>query len=123
MAHHRGARRRFDRRPARSCGAGPRITPENAFIASATAKPGKEAELVSALREVAGPTRAQPGCIRFGLYQPEGARATVIGVERWASAADHERHMAGAHFKRLADRMADLIAEPPHIMSYAVIDE
>jgi hypothetical protein len=41
--------------------------PRILIIASATAKPGKEAELVSALREVAGPTRSQPGCIRFGL--------------------------------------------------------
>ena len=93
------------------------------IIASATAKPGKEAELIAALREVAAPTRAQPGCIRFGLYRLEGAGATIIGVERWASALDHERHMTGAHFERLARRMADLIAEPPQIRSYEIIDE
>ncbi len=93
------------------------------IIASATAKPGKEAELIDALREVAGPTRAQPGCIRFGLYQLDGADATIVGIERWESAADHERHLAGAHFQRLASRMAHLIAEPPSIVSYTVIDE
>jgi quinol monooxygenase YgiN len=93
------------------------------IIASATAKPGKEAELIAALREVAVPTRAQRGCIRFGLYRLEKARATIVGVERWASALDHERHLAGAHFARLARRMADLIAEPPRILSHAVIDE
>jgi quinol monooxygenase YgiN len=93
------------------------------IIASATAKPGKEADLVSALREVAEPTRAQPGCVRFGLYRLDGAAATIVGVERWASAADHDRHLAGAHFQRLASRMADLIAEPPRILTYTVIDE
>ena len=93
------------------------------IVASATAKPGKEAELISALREVAGPTRAQPGCVRFGLYQLKGDGATIIGVERWASAADHERHLAGAHFQRLASRMAGLIAEPPRIETYIAIDE
>ena len=92
-------------------------------IANATAKPGKEGELIAALREVAGPTRAQPGCIRFGLYQPDGAGATIVGIERWASAADHERHLAGAHVQRLASRMVDLIEEPPRIVSYTVIDE
>jgi quinol monooxygenase YgiN len=47
----------------------------------------------------------------------------IVGVERWASAADHDRHLAGAHFQRLASRMADLIAEPPRILTYTVIDE
>jgi quinol monooxygenase YgiN len=93
------------------------------IIASVTAKPGREAELTAALREAAGPTRAQPGCIRFGLNRLEGAGATIVGIERWESAADHERHLAGAHFQRLASRMTDLIAEQPNILSYTVIDE
>jgi quinol monooxygenase YgiN len=97
--------------------------PRILIIASATAKPGKEAELVSALREVAGPTRSQPGCIRFGLYRQQDADATIVGIEHWASASDHDRHLAGAHFQRLASRMADLIAEPPRIVTYTVIDE
>ena|SRR5579864_680391 len=93
------------------------------IIASATARPGKEAELVAALREVAGPTRSQPGCIRFSLYRQQDANATIVGIERWASAGDHDRHLAGAHFQRLASRMADLIAEPPRIVTYTVIDD
>ncbi len=93
------------------------------IIASVTAKPGKEAELAAALHEVAGPTRSQPGCIRFGLYRRQDADATIVGIERWASAEDHDRHLAGTHFQRLASRMADLIAEPPHIVTYSVIDE
>ncbi|HLI66258.1 MAG TPA: putative quinol monooxygenase [Caulobacteraceae bacterium] len=93
------------------------------IIASATAKPGKEGELISALREVAEPTRAQPGCIQFGLYQLDGPGRAIVGIERWASAADHERHLAGAHFQRLASRMADLVAEPPRIVFHTVIDE
>ena len=97
--------------------------PNILIIASVTAKPGKEAELISALREIAEPTRAQPGCIRFGLYQLDGSGATIVGIERWASAAAHERHLAGAHFQRLASRMADLVAEPPRIVTHSVIDE
>src|ERR1700730_1181146 len=69
------------------------------------------------------PTRAQPGCIWFGLYQLQGASGTLVGIEQWASAADEYRPLAGAHFQRLAGRMADLIAEPPGILTYTVIDE
>jgi quinol monooxygenase YgiN len=97
--------------------------PNILIIARAMAKPGKETELAAALREVAGPTRAQRGCIRFGLYQVVGSAGTIVGVERWASEEDHHRHLTGPHFQRLADRMADLIAEPPRIETYTVIEE
>jgi quinol monooxygenase YgiN len=92
-------------------------------IASATAKPGKEAELEQALREVAGPTRAQPGCIEFRLLRSKERRSTIVGFERWASKADHDRHMQGAHFQALAQRMAGVVAGSPSIVSYDVFDE
>jgi quinol monooxygenase YgiN len=92
-------------------------------IASAKAKPGKEGELERALREVAGPTRAQPGCVEFRLLRLKGVQSAVIGFERWASEADHERHLEGAHFQMLAQRLAEIVAEPPNIVSYEVLDE
>jgi quinol monooxygenase YgiN len=88
-------------------------------IATAKAKPGKEAELEQALLEVAAPTRAQPGSVAFSLYRAAG---TLVGFERWASAADHDRHLQGAHVSRLMQRMASLLAEPPSIVSYEVVD-
>ena len=91
-------------------------------IACATAKTGMEAELEQALRAVAGPTRAQPGCIAFHLLWPAGIRSTVIGFERWASEADHAKHMKGAHFQVLAQRLAEILAEPPSIVAYEVLD-
>ena len=92
-------------------------------IANATAKPGKEADLERALKEVAGPTREQPGCVQFGLHRAKDDRSTLIGFERWASDADHQRHLKGAHVQRLMARLADILAEPPRIVSYEVIDE
>ena len=92
-------------------------------IASAKAKPGKETELERALREVAGPTRAQPGCVEFRLIRPAGVRSTFIGVERWASEADHQEHLKGAHVQTLLQRIAEILAEAPTIVSYDVIDE
>jgi quinol monooxygenase YgiN len=91
-------------------------------IASATAKPGKEAELEHALHAVAGPTRAQPGCIAFHLLRQAGVRATIIGFERWASEADHAKHVTGSHFQVLARRLAEILAEPPSIVAYEELD-
>jgi quinol monooxygenase YgiN len=91
-------------------------------IASAKAKPGKEAELERALREVTGPTRAQPGCVQFSLYRSTSDRSTLIGFERWASAAHHQRHLQGVHVQKLMGRLTDILAEPPNIVSYEVLD-
>jgi quinol monooxygenase YgiN len=93
------------------------------IIASARARPGKEAELEQALRDVAGPTRKQPGCVQFSLYRASEAGATIIGLERWASVADHQQHLKGAHVATLMGRMADILTEPPSIMSYQALDE
>ena len=61
--------------------------------ALAKAKPGEEAKLEQALREVAAPTRAQPGCLSF------------------------------THVQALMSKMAGILAEPPDIVSYEVVDE
>ena len=92
-------------------------------IASAKARPGREADLERALREVGGPTRQQPGCVEFALHRRQDDRTTLIGFERWASAEAHGRHLQGAHVARLLGQMADLLAEPPVITTYEVVDE
>jgi quinol monooxygenase YgiN len=92
------------------------------ILAEARAKPGKEAELAEALR-AAGPTRAQPGCIAFSLWQQQGEPGALVGFERWASEDAHQRHLRGAHIERLMRRMADVLAEPPRIVTFAVLDE
>jgi quinol monooxygenase YgiN len=93
------------------------------ILAEARAKPGKEAELAEALREAAGPTRQQPGCVAFSLCQRHDSPATIMGFERWASEADHQRHLGGAHIARLMQRMGDILAENPRIVAYTVLDD
>jgi quinol monooxygenase YgiN len=91
-------------------------------IATAKAKPGKEADLERVMREVAGPTRAQPGCVQFSLYRVATAPSTIVALERWASAADHDRHLQGAHVQRLMTQMADILAQAPSIISHDVLE-
>lgn len=96
---------------------------EPGVIASARARPGSEAELERALREAAGPTRAQPSCVEFRLIRQKGDPSTIIGYERCVSAADHQNHLEGAHVEALMQRMAAVLARPPTIVSYEVHDE
>lgn len=92
-------------------------------IASAKAKPGKEAELEQALLDVAGPTRAQPGCVSFSVYHSIEDSTILIGLERWASNEAHEQHLRGTHVQTFLSNIADILAEPPRILSYKVTAE
>jgi quinol monooxygenase YgiN len=92
-------------------------TTEIVVLATAKAKPGKEAELERALREVATPTRAQLGCLQFELYRSAQDHALITAFERWSSKEDHERHIQGDHVKTLMTRFDGILAEPPEILS------
>jgi len=92
------------------------------ILATARAKAGQEKNLERALRDVAAPTRKQPGGVPFSLYRPASDPAVIVGVERWASEDDHHRRLQGAHVQKLMSAMADIVAEPPQIVSYEIID-
>jgi quinol monooxygenase YgiN len=91
-------------------------TTEIAVLATAKAKPGKEADLERALREAAVPTRAQRGCLQFALYQSVTDPATITAFERWASEEDHQRHLQGDHVKTLIARFDGILDGPPQIV-------
>ena len=50
-------------------------------IASAKAQAGEEKVLEQALFEAAGPTRLQPGCVSFSLYQAVDDPTVIVGFE------------------------------------------
>jgi quinol monooxygenase YgiN len=93
------------------------------ILARAKALPGKEKALENALVAVAEPTRAQPGCVAFSLYRSESDPSVIVGHERWASKKDHEQHLQGPHVQKLMSAMANLLAGPPDIVSYEILDE
>ena len=93
------------------------------IIASAKAKPGKEKELAQALLNVASPTRDQQGSVAFSLFRSKEDASVIVGLERWSTKEDHNRHLQGEHVKTLFAAMADVLAEPPVIASYDILDE
>jgi quinol monooxygenase YgiN len=92
-------------------------------LASARAKPGSEKRLEEALLDVAGPTRAQPGNLSFSLFRSLEDPAVITALERWRSKEDHDRHLQGSHVQKLMARMADILTEPPRIVSYRILNE
>ncbi len=93
------------------------------IIATALAQPGKEKQLEKALNDVANPTRQQPGSVEFSLYRDKNNPNLIVGFERWASEADHDKHLQGDHVKALFAAMGDVLAAPPVIATYQIINE
>jgi quinol monooxygenase YgiN len=100
----------------------PLKTNEVVVLATTKAKPGKEADLERALRDVAAPTRAQRGCLKFELYRSVNDPAAITDFERWSSVEDHERHLQGDQVKMLMTRFDGILTAPPEIVALRPLD-
>ncbi len=66
-----------------------------------TAKEGEEDAVLEALRSLAGPSRAEPGCLYYQpCRDPENPRVFLI-YEEYADEAAYKSHGESEHFQRL----------------------
>jgi quinol monooxygenase YgiN len=77
-------------------------------IARALARTGKENQLRNALVEMLTPTRAEPGCRLYQLYESNN-RGLFYFYEEWGSQAALERHTETPHYKQLAHSIRDFL--------------
>lgn len=61
--------------------------------------PGKDEDLKAHLLSLAAPTRAEPGCIAYDLYQSPDAKHEFMRFEIWESAEALEAHKARPHLR------------------------
>jgi quinol monooxygenase YgiN len=66
--------------------------------------PGREAELREHLLSLAAPTRAEPGCLQYDLYQSPDTPHEFMRLERWASADALEAHKRTPHIAASFER-------------------
>lgn len=76
-------------------------------------------EAAAAVREVfdglLAPSRAEPGCIDYQVFEDLTRPGRFVTVECWAEPAAFEAHMASAHVAAAFAAAQDLLAQPPHI--------
>ena len=78
------------------------------LIASMTVVPGKENELRKVLRSLIGPTRNEPGCRRYEMYESE-QKGRYFADEIWRNREALDTHMQSAHFKIAAAAFPELL--------------
>lgn len=78
------------------------------------ARDREERSVEEALREVAGPTRVEEGCLSFHTFRSVRDRRLFYIHSRWVDAAAFQRHAELAHtvrFLELVDKLLDQARE------------
>lgn len=84
-------------------------------VAAFQARPGKEAELKSALTGLVAPTRQEAGCINYDLHISAEDPAKLLFHENWKSRAHLDAHLQSAHIKALLPLVDGLCVTAPEI--------
>ncbi|MGX1788496.1 putative quinol monooxygenase [Bosea sp. NPDC055332] len=81
-------------------------------IAVLKAKPDRREALRQSLLALIEPTRAEPGCLDYVLFELQGEPGTFYMREAFTSPAALEVHKATPHFQAFAAKAGDVLAEP-----------
>jgi len=81
-------------------------------IAVLKASPGHRAQLRDALLALIEPTRAEPGCLDYVLFELRDEPGTFYMREAFTSSAALELHKSLPHFQAFAAKASELLAEP-----------
>jgi quinol monooxygenase YgiN len=79
------------------------------IIARFHAREGHEAAVAEAIREVAGPTQKEAGCLSYGAYRSTRDPRLFHIVTRWIDEAAFEAHAELPHTVRFIARVEALV--------------
>ncbi|MBM3474539.1 MAG: antibiotic biosynthesis monooxygenase [Armatimonadetes bacterium] len=85
------------------------------LIARLQVKPGQEEFVAEALKELAGPSRAEAGCIRYEPCRAKEDPAALLVLEEWESQEALDAHMATPHFQAFVGKIGEALAGPPSL--------
>jgi quinol monooxygenase YgiN len=80
-------------------------------IARSVARKGNEDELRALLQGMLVPTRDEPGCKSYELYESDSTGRFYFD-ETWESEAALDQHIATPHFKYLERAIGEMLEEP-----------
>jgi quinol monooxygenase YgiN len=87
-------------------------------VARARLRAGEAGRLMEAAGGFVAASRAEPGCLEYGLYVSATEFEELATVERWASPAAFEAHMGAGHTRAFLALAAECLAGPAEIRSF-----
>ena len=91
-------------------------------VAVLKAKEGKESIVRDAMQSIVGPSRQDKGCIRYDLYEAQGASGTLVNLETWASQEDLNEHMKSPHLGAAFGSAGEALDGAPQIYLLSPVD-
>ncbi|WP_242887538.1 putative quinol monooxygenase [Actinomadura litoris] len=81
-------------------------------VAGFVAKPGQEQRLRDELNAMVAPSLAEEGCLLYQPYVDPNRPDHMIMIEEWTDEAALDHHFTLPHFKRVAQVLEEILAEP-----------
>ena len=85
------------------------------LIARIHAQPGQADLVASALLELAGPSRAESGCLLYDVCRSQADPNELLVLEEWESREALDTHMATPSFKAFVARIGSALAGEPEL--------
>ena len=86
------------------------------------ARAGEESAVEEALREVAGPSRAEPGCLSFHTFRSMRDPRLFFIHSQWLDADAFQKHAELPHTVRFLERVDALLDQPRDVTRTEMID-
>ncbi len=84
-------------------------------VARLRAQPGREQALRDTLLTLIVPSRADAGCLNYGLHQGFEDRTCFLFFENWESKQHLDEHLKRPHVQAALAKAQPLLAAPPEI--------
>ena len=92
-------------------------------IATIKAREGREQDVREKLEKLLMPTRAEPGCMLYELYQSAENRNLFMFYECWQGKQDLDTHLQKPYIKAFMQSAEKLLADPVDISLWKKIGE
>jgi quinol monooxygenase YgiN len=73
------------------------------------------------LEDLIEPTRREPGCLRYELWNNQSVPTDFTFIEEWASEAALEAHMRTPHLAVLFKKLLELDVAEPEVFTYTAL--
>lgn len=85
------------------------------IIARISSTPDAAPQLREILQALVAPSRNEPACLSYELFQDAEQPADFITVERWADDSAAQAHLATPHVAAAIAQASSLLGQPPLI--------
>jgi quinol monooxygenase YgiN len=92
------------------------------LAAKCIGKPELRNDIMRVTAAIVPPSRAEAGCISYGVYERLSRENEYLFFEEWTDQAALDFHFSTPHFQDFIKEFTQLLAAPPSIRIYEVAE-